>query len=99
MKFLFSAFPLFPALAGLLFLSPASPGRKGGPGAAEPLGLLANPLPARSKALFRDWKKGPGLLAEKGWFVWGGSVLRGEDGRWHMFYSRWPKRIGFFVGT
>lgn len=25
-----------------------------------------------------------------GWWVWCGSVVRGEDGRYHMFASRWP---------
>ncbi|MEH0152712.1 glycoside hydrolase family protein [Limibacter armeniacum] len=26
---------------------------------------------------------------------WGGSVVKGEDGLYHMFYSRWPKQIGW----
>ncbi|MBK1876973.1 glycoside hydrolase family protein [Pelagicoccus mobilis] len=27
--------------------------------------------------------------------VWGGSLVKGEDGLYHMFYSRWPKDIGW----
>ncbi|MDF2724959.1 MAG: glycosyl hydrolase family 43 [Paenibacillus sp.] len=30
-----------------------------------------------------------------GYFVWCGSVIRGEDGNCHMFASRWPKETGF----
>lgn len=26
---------------------------------------------------------------------WGGSVVKGKDGLYHMFYSRWPKQIGW----
>lgn len=27
--------------------------------------------------------------------IWGGSLIKGEDGLYHMFYSRWPKRFGW----
>ncbi|MEM1219135.1 MAG: glycoside hydrolase family protein, partial [Bacteroidota bacterium] len=27
--------------------------------------------------------------------IWGGSVVEGEDGLYHMFYSRWPKELGW----
>jgi len=90
---------LLPFFLPLFFLFPVS--RAGAlpegipcPG-PEPPGLVAEALPAERKPLFQGWKKGPNLLVEKGWFVWGGSVIRGEDGRWHMFYSRWPKALGF----
>ncbi|MFW5799092.1 MAG: glycosyl hydrolase family 43, partial [Planctomycetota bacterium] len=29
------------------------------------------------------------------YWVWCGSVIRGGDGRWHMFASRWPKALTF----
>jgi hypothetical protein len=32
------------------------------------------------------------------YWVWGGSVTRGDDGRYHMFASRWPRRLPFFEG-
>lgn len=34
--------------------------------------------------------RGPSVLHNDNYFVWGGSVLKGEDGKYHMFYSRWP---------
>ncbi|MEM9674569.1 MAG: glycoside hydrolase family protein [Bacteroidota bacterium] len=27
--------------------------------------------------------------------IWGGSLVKGEDGLYHMYYSRWPKRLGW----
>ena len=27
--------------------------------------------------------------------IWGGSVVKGDDGHYHMLYSRWPKNNGF----
>ncbi|MEL7161602.1 MAG: glycoside hydrolase family protein [Bacteroidota bacterium] len=27
--------------------------------------------------------------------IWGGSLVKGEDGRYHMFYSRWEKELGW----
>ncbi|TXE12102.1 hypothetical protein FUA26_06785 [Seonamhaeicola algicola] len=27
--------------------------------------------------------------------VWGGSAIKGEDGLYHMFYSRWKKNLGW----
>ena len=37
------------------------------------------------------------VLAEHGYYVWGGSVVKGDDGFYHMFYSRW-KRDTYFNG-
>ncbi|RED40694.1 glycoside hydrolase family protein [Paenibacillus sp. VMFN-D1] len=34
----------------------------------------------------------------EGWWVWCGSVVRGEDGRFHMFASRWPKWMPMHPG-
>ncbi|MEO0732321.1 MAG: glycoside hydrolase family protein [Bacteroidota bacterium] len=27
--------------------------------------------------------------------IWGGSLVKGDDGQYHMYYSRWPKRLGW----
>jgi hypothetical protein len=35
-----------------------------------------------------------GFYMEDYW-VWGSSVIKGEDGKYHMFTSRWPKKINF----
>lgn len=37
---------------------------------------------------------GGGLYLEDHW-VWCGSVVKGEDGRYHMFASAWPIELGF----
>lgn len=31
-------------------------------------------------------------------WVWCGSPIRGEDGRYHLFASRWPREYPFFLG-
>ncbi|MDO5424664.1 MAG: glycoside hydrolase family protein [Eubacteriales bacterium] len=43
--------------------------------------LLARMLPAPRKGGFRM----------EGYWIWCGSVIMGEDGKYHMFASRWPK--------
>lgn len=32
------------------------------------------------------------------WWVWCGSAVRGEDGRFHLFASRWPKWLPMHPG-
>lgn len=34
----------------------------------------------------------------EGFWVWCGSVIKGEDGRYHMFASRWPKDVPMHPG-
>ncbi len=34
----------------------------------------------------------------EGYWIWCGSVARGEDGRYHMFASRWPKTLPMHPG-
>jgi len=29
------------------------------------------------------------------WSIWGGSMVKGEDGRYHLYYSRWEKALGW----
>ena len=41
--------------------------------------------------------RGAGFMMDDYW-VWCGSVVQGEDGRYHMFASRWPKEYPFFHG-
>lgn len=33
--------------------------------------------------------QGPSALNIDGYFVWGGSVIQGDDGKYHMFFSLW----------
>lgn len=38
--------------------------------------------------------KNGGFYMEDYW-IWFGSVIKGEDNRYHMFASRWAKELGF----
>ena len=40
---------------------------------------------------------GGGFAMEDYW-VWGSSVVRGDDGLYHMYVSRWPKNLPFHPG-
>jgi arylsulfatase A-like enzyme len=55
------------------------------PLARDDLDLAAMRQPVGPENIFRD----------PNWFTWCNSILRGEDGRYHLFYVRWPKRYGF----
>lgn len=50
------------------------------------LGARVQPLPAANR------------FGEDGWFVWCGAPVKGDDGRYHLFYSRWPVAAGFAPG-
>ncbi|MFH1568775.1 MAG: glycoside hydrolase family protein [Gemmatimonadota bacterium] len=39
-----------------------------------------------------------GGFAQEGYWVWCGSAIRGDDGRYHLFASRWPQSLPFFQG-
>lgn len=38
-----------------------------------------------------------GGYREENYYIWCGSCIRGEDGRYHLFASRWKKELGFGV--
>ncbi len=38
-----------------------------------------------------------GGFAMDGYWIWCGSVVRGEDERYHMFASRWPQALPFNI--
>lgn len=50
-------------------------------------------LQSRLQPIGRD----NGFRMEDYW-TWDGSIIEGEDGRWHMFASRWPKRYDMHPG-
>lgn len=50
------------------------------------LGARVKPLPAANR------------FAEKDFFVWCGAPVKGPDGKYHLFYSRWPVKVGFAPG-
>lgn len=40
------------------------------------------PVPQQSKFVDKDY------------FIWGASVVEGDDGKYHMYYSRWKRELG-----
>ena len=59
----------------------------------NPLNLKARmlPLPATSRTSLEDQQARHSILAHTNFYVGGASMARGEDGKYHLFYSRWPK--------
>lgn len=53
---------------------------------------IAGPLPVESRKSLGDKKARPHVFADPDYFQWGGSVIRDQDGTFHMFYSRWPRK-------
>lgn len=37
-------------------------------------------------------------LSDPAWWYWCPSLVRGDDGRWHLFASRWPRRLPMHPG-
>ena len=37
-------------------------------------------------------------LADPAWWYWCPSLVRGDDGRWHLFASRWPRHLPMHPG-
>lgn len=35
------------------------------------------------------------IFKTEGYFNWGASIIKGKDGKYHMFYSRWKKEYSF----
>jgi hypothetical protein len=50
------------------------------------LGGRVQPVPLDSK------------FSQPGYFVWCGAPIRGADGKYHLYYSRWPVTKGFHPG-
>ncbi|MCG6187588.1 glycoside hydrolase family protein [Maribellus maritimus] len=43
----------------------------------------------------QNWKESPreGAFRMEDYIVWGGSVIKSDDGKYYMFASRWPKKL------
>ncbi len=54
-------------------------------GAAETpdFAALIQPIPATAKFEHPDY------------YIWCGTMAKGDDGKYHLFYSRWPRKQGF----
>jgi hypothetical protein len=65
------------------------------PGAAAPAATPAGRNPILERV---DRAVVGGGFEMEGYWVWCNSVVKGDDGLYHMFASRWPKRLPFHPG-
>lgn len=79
-KFLFKVLCVFSFL-GLCLIPTTSVAQE----TSEPLNLNKMIQPLSKNNIFRD----------ADYFNWGGSILKGEKGKYHLFYARWKKEYSF----
>ncbi|MDO5979587.1 alpha-L-fucosidase [Flavivirga spongiicola] len=36
------------------------------------------------------------IFKTEGYFNWGASIIKGDDGKYHLFYARWEKKYSFY---
>lgn len=58
---------------------------------AENPSLKADIIPAGSRIALSDKVTRPFVFTDKAWFIWGSSCVKGEDGRYHLYYDRWRR--------
>ena len=63
----------------------------------DDLNPTVEPLPAATRLSLDDKIPRAHILVDPEWYTWGGSVIEGDDGDFHLFYSRWPKKYGFLA--
>jgi len=56
--------------------------------------IVPKPLPASVVDDFANHRRGPHVLADPDFRIWGLSVIRWSDGKYHGYYGRWPKELG-----
>lgn len=51
--------------------------------------------PPAENIFHNNWDVSPkeGAFRMDDWIVWGGSVIKAEDGKYYMYASRWPKKL------
>ncbi len=49
----------------------------------------------KDNVFYQNWSDSPkeGSFKMHDWIIWGGSVIKAEDGNYYMFASRWPKNL------
>src|SRR5699024_12423555 len=35
------------------------------------------------------------IFRDPDYYNWGSSIIKGSKGKYHLFYSRWPRKLGF----
>src|SRR5438874_7950146 len=57
-------------------------------------GKLSNDAWGAANVGPRDQDNGLEDRTLKQWCYWDGSAIKGADGKWHLFASRWPENLG-----
>ena len=60
--------------------------------------LICQAQPDEDPLMFRDRLQPISekqILKTEGYYNWGASIIKGEDGEYHLFYSRWKKDYSF----
>jgi hypothetical protein len=85
MKINLHPFPLLCVLAVLPAADSSRAAPTPAPAAATGLDFAAllQPVPETAKMIDPEY------------YIWCGSMVRGDDGKYHLFYSRWPRSLGF----
>lgn len=52
-------------------------------GSETNLAALIQPVPLDAK------------FSDPDYYIWCGTLVKGDDAKYHLFYSRWPRRLGF----
>jgi hypothetical protein len=74
------------AIAGCIHSTSLVTPAAAGPNDPLDLGAMVQPVPLDAR------------FSQPGYLVWCGAPVRGNDGRYHLFYSRWPVEKGFHPG-
>ena len=67
--------------AAIVTLRAAAADRPTG-GAGLDLGARVQPVPLEAR------------FSDPGWHIWCGAPIQGDDGKFHLLYSRWPLAVG-----
>ncbi len=38
-----------------------------------------------------------GIFRDSDYYNWGSSIIKGKDNKYHVFYSRWPRKLSFYA--
>ncbi len=81
------ALTLVPCQAGAQPASSAGPASQAAPKATIDMDLAAmiQPVPKSAKFIDEDY------------YIWCGSMVRTDDGKCHLYYSRWPRKLGHYA--